>query len=91
MQFEEHGANTFAAPALKGCIVTIGAMGTQPNIAQAIRDRGAEYILSVKDNQPKLTDSVRDFFAVFLATPERTPHRFDEVVPESVVFPDGLR
>ena len=65
---------------LEGCIVTIDAMGTQPNIAQAIRDRGAEYILSVKDNQPKLADSVRDFFAAFFAAPERTPHRCDEVV-----------
>ncbi|MDP1606058.1 MAG: ISAs1 family transposase, partial [Rhodocyclaceae bacterium] len=48
------------ALALGGCIVTIDAMGTQPNIAQAIRDRGAEYVLSVKDNQPKLADSMRD-------------------------------
>ena len=63
-----------ATLALEGCIVTIDAMGTQPTIAQAIRDRGAEYILSVKDNQPTLADSVRDFFAAFLATPERTPH-----------------
>lgn len=69
-----------ATLALEGCIVTIDAMGTQPSIAQAIRDRGAEYILSVKDNQPTLADSVRDFFAAFLAAPERTPHQFDEVV-----------
>lgn len=39
-----------ATLALEGCIVTIDAMGTQPNIAQAIRDRRADYILSVKDN-----------------------------------------
>ncbi len=69
-----------ATLALEGCIVTIDAMGTQPTIAQAIRDRGAEYILSVKDNQPTLADSMRDFFAAFLAAPERTPHQFDEVV-----------
>lgn len=43
--------------ALEGCIVTINAMGTQPNIAQAIRARGADYVLSVKDNQPKLAES----------------------------------
>ena len=55
-------------------------MGTQPNIAQAIRDRGADYILSVKDNQPTLADSVRDFFTTFQAAPDKTPHRFDEVV-----------
>jgi len=69
-----------ATLALEGCIVTIDAMGTQPNIAQAIRDRGANYILSVKDNQPKLADSVRDFFAAFQSAMDKTPHQFDEVV-----------
>lgn len=69
-----------ATLALEGCIVTIDAMGTQPSIAQAIRDRGGDYILSVKDNQLTLADSVQDFFAAFQAAPEKTPHRFDEVV-----------
>lgn len=32
--------------------VLVGA-DTQANIAQAIRERGADYILAVKDNQPK--------------------------------------
>ena len=39
--------------ALEGCIVTIDAMGTQANIAQAIRARGADYVLAVKDNQAR--------------------------------------
>lgn len=69
-----------ATLALEGCIVTIDAMGTQPSIAQAIRERGANYILSVKDNQPTLGDSVLDFFTEFQANPDKTPHRFDEVV-----------
>lgn len=69
-----------ATLALEGCIVTIDAMGTQPNIAQAIRDRGADYILSVKDNQPKLAESVQDFFAAFQSAPDKTPHQFDEIV-----------
>jgi len=43
-----------ATLALEGCIVTIDAMGTQTNIAKVIRDRGADYILAVKDNQPIL-------------------------------------
>jgi predicted transposase YbfD/YdcC len=63
-----------ATLALEGCIVTIDAMGTQANIAQAIRDRDADYILAVKDNQPTLADSMRDFFTQFKAVPERTPH-----------------
>ena len=69
-----------ATLALEGCIVTIDAMGTQPNIAQAIRDRGADYILSVKDNQPTLADSMRDFFTAFQAAPDKTPHQFNERV-----------
>lgn len=69
-----------ATLALEGCIVTIDAMGTQPNIAQAIRDRGAHYILSVKDNQPTLAESMTDFFETFQAAPGKTPHTFDEVV-----------
>ena len=66
--------------ALEGCLVTIDAMGTQPNIAQAIRDRGADYVLAVKDNQPTLAGSIRDFVSAFDAAPERTPHRFHQVV-----------
>lgn len=69
-----------ATLALEGCVVTIDAMGTQPNIAQAIRDRGADYILSVKDNQPTLADSMRDFFTAFQGAPHKTPHQFNEVV-----------
>jgi predicted transposase YbfD/YdcC len=66
--------------ALQGCTVTIDAMGTQPNIAQAVRDRGADYVLAVKDNQPKLAESIRDFMAEFQAQPQTTPHSFWETV-----------
>jgi predicted transposase YbfD/YdcC len=69
-----------ATLALEGCIVTIDAMGTQANIAKAIRDRGAEYILAVKDNQPILADSMRDFFIQFTVAPECTPHAVAETV-----------
>jgi len=63
-----------ATLALEGCIVTIDAMGAQPSIAQAIRDRGANYILSVKDNQPTLAESMQDFLEAFQAAPDKTPH-----------------
>lgn len=39
---------------IKGCIVTIDAMGTQRDIASAIRDKEADYILAVKGNQGEL-------------------------------------
>lgn len=47
---------------VKGCIVTIDAMGTQKEIATKIRGRGADYVLALKDNHPKLCDAVRDLF-----------------------------
>jgi len=69
-----------ATLALEGCIITIDAMGTQPNIAQAIRHRGADYILAVKDNQPTLAESIGDFISAFTAAPGKTPHQVHEVV-----------
>jgi predicted transposase YbfD/YdcC len=47
---------------IKGCIVTIDAMGCQKEIAVAIRDREADYVLAVKDNQPGLHKAVHDAF-----------------------------
>ena len=47
---------------LKGCIVTIDAMGCQKEIAQGILDQGADYVLAVKENQGRLHDDVRDLF-----------------------------
>jgi predicted transposase YbfD/YdcC len=48
---------------LKGCIVTIDAIGCQTEIAQKITDRGGDYLLAVKDNQEKLANALREFFA----------------------------
>ena len=47
---------------LKGCIVTIDAMGCQQEIAQGILDRGAGYVLALKENQGQLYEDVRDLF-----------------------------
>jgi predicted transposase YbfD/YdcC len=48
--------------ALKGCIVTIDAMGCQRDIAAAITKKKADYLLVVKDNQPTLHEEVRTLF-----------------------------
>ena len=40
---------------LKGALVTIDAMGCQTKIAATILERGADYLLAVKDNQPALS------------------------------------
>jgi predicted transposase YbfD/YdcC len=44
---------------LSGAIVTIDAMGCQKDIAQQIRDLGADYVLAVKDNQPRLLEDLQ--------------------------------
>ena len=48
--------------ALSGCLVTIDAMGCQTDIAEAIVDGGADYVLAVKRNQPTLHDGIAEFF-----------------------------
>lgn len=50
------------ALALKGCTVTIDAMGCQKDIAEHIRRRGGDYLLQVKANQPATLRSLEDFF-----------------------------
>jgi predicted transposase YbfD/YdcC len=46
--------------ALKGCIVTIDAMGCQRDIAEKIISKEADYILAVKGNQGLLEENVKD-------------------------------
>ncbi len=47
---------------VSGCTVTIDAMGCQKEIATTIVDRGADYVLSLKENQPQLYQDVTDTF-----------------------------
>ena len=42
------------AAALKGALVSIDAIAANAKIAQAIKDKGADYLLAVKANQPTL-------------------------------------
>lgn len=65
---EEKSNEITAIPALlellvvKGCIVTIDAMGCQQSIAAKIVDREADYILAVKDNQKFLHQDIQEAF-----------------------------
>lgn len=56
---------------LTGALVTIDAIGCQREIALAIRAKGADYLLALKDNWPTLAEEVRLYFD---ATP---PERLD--------------
>jgi predicted transposase YbfD/YdcC len=53
---------------LEGALVSIDAMGCQKEIAQAIRDSGADYLLQVKGNQPILEADIKACFAAAFAT-----------------------
>ncbi len=48
--------------AITGAIVTIDAMGCQKEIAQTIIYQGADYLLSVKENQKGLYEAIKDVF-----------------------------
>lgn len=52
---------------IKGCIVTIDAMGCQTAIAEKIIQKKADYILALKGNQGNLHVEVTDFFETALA------------------------
>ena len=47
---------------IKGCLVTIDAMGCQTRIADKIVDKEADYLLAVKDNQEFLFDDIKEAF-----------------------------
>ena len=47
---------------LTGALVTLDAIGCQRDIATAIRAKGADYLLALKDNWPTLAEEVRLFF-----------------------------
>ena len=47
---------------LKGCIVTIDAMGCQTKIAEQIVAQGADYVLALKGNQSTLAAEVEEAF-----------------------------
>lgn len=47
---------------VKGCIVTIDAMGCQTKIAQQIKSKEADYVLALKGNQGRLHSDAQEIF-----------------------------
>ena len=58
---------------LKGCIVTIDAMGCQKEIAEKITSAEADYVLSLKGNQSTLHDDVKLYFETAAKEPQFYP------------------
>jgi len=66
---------------IKGCIVTIDAMGCQTEIAEKIIDREADYVLALKGNQGTLHSEVQDLFSYAEQTEfEGISHDFHETI-----------
>ena len=68
---------------LAATTVTIDAMGCQREIARKINDKGADYILALKDNQPTLADDLRLFDA------EQSATNFADAAVEQTETVDG--
>ena len=47
---------------IKGCLVTLDAMGCQRKIAQTILEKEADYLFAVKGNQGKLADAFDEWY-----------------------------
>ena len=47
---------------LKGCIVTLDAMGCQRAIAEQIKEQQGDYVMGLKGNQSSLHEAVDDYF-----------------------------
>jgi len=67
---------------LKGCIVTIDAMGCQKAIARTIVEQEADYVLTLKANHGRLYEEVQRFFAraqqrQFVAIPHQYYHTLE--------------
>jgi len=67
-----------------GCIVTIDAMGCQTKIVETIVERGGDYVIAVKANQPRLYDDVQTMFRDGQATQFRdVAHDFHQTVEKN--------
>jgi predicted transposase YbfD/YdcC len=62
--------------AVKGCLVSIDAIGCQREIAQQILDQGGDYLLALKENQPTLLEEVQSLFV------QARDHVFVDLVEE---------
>ncbi len=57
---------------VEGALLTIDAMGCQTDIARRIVDKGGDYVLAVKENQPTLSADIQQVFDKVL-THDDTP------------------
>ena len=59
---------------IENTIITADAMSCQKEIVKKIRDKGADYVIGLKDNQPTLRKEAEEYFVSALETPQFYPH-----------------
>ncbi len=69
---------------IKGCIVTIDAMGCQKEIAAQIIDKNADYVLALKGNHATAHEEIKEFFMD--AVPNCATRCADTVTPGTMDF-----
>jgi predicted transposase YbfD/YdcC len=71
--------------AIKGCIVTIDAMGCQTSIAEQILEQGGDYLLTLKGNHKKASTAVQQHFHQDIEhnLPWRDEHNFFDAFDDS--------
>jgi hypothetical protein len=68
---------------LRGCLVSIDAMGCQTEIAKTIVEAGADYVLALKGNQGNLYQDVKELFEAARNQKFRNmSHQFYELVEQ---------
>jgi predicted transposase YbfD/YdcC len=70
---------------IKGCIVTIDAMGCQTHIAEQILEQGGDYLLTLKGNHTKAYTAVKQHFhqAIEHSLPRRDENNFFDALDDS--------
>lgn len=68
MRVPDHDNEIVALPVLldalrlKGCTITVDAMGCQRSLATKAQEQGLNYIFAVKKNQPALLEEIKGYF-----------------------------
>lgn len=73
---------------IKGCIVTIDAMGCQKSIAAEIAKKEAEYVLALKKNHKNLHTNVEAFFEKCDRFKDCHCQTFDNMLYDSIIEED---
>lgn len=59
---------------IEGTIITADAMSCQKEIVKKISEKGADYVIGLKDNQRTLCQEAEEYFKSALETPQFYPH-----------------